>query len=151
MRRPEWLGHPLALVAAGAVALAAGAAIAVAAFVILDPSPAGGSPVSAASPFPGHGVPGNGGSLGALPPRGGAGGRRALQLMVAGRVTAVSSTSITLAGQGHSITAALTRGTRITGRSDRAAGIKVGDTVSAQISETGSPAVLALQDPASVP
>jgi hypothetical protein len=73
------------------------------------------------------------------------------QLMIMGRVTAVSRASITLSARGHSITAAITRSTRITGRSRRVAAIKVGDTVSAQINATGSPTVIAIQDPVSIP
>lgn len=145
MRRWRWLGHPLALAAAGSVVLAAGAAIAVALAGITSPPAAGGTP---ARPAPSRGGPVP--SLGALPPLSGSGGRPARQLMIIGRVAAVSRTSITLSGQGHSITAAITRRTRVTGRGGVPA-IRAGDTVSAQISETGSPTALAIQDPASVP
>jgi hypothetical protein len=124
MGRSRWLGHPLTLVVAGAVALAAGAAIAVAAAGAVDP------------------VPGGGGTLISHPDR---------QLMIMGRVTAVSQTSITLSAHGQRITAAITGSTRITGRSGRAGAIRVGDTVAAQISEAGSPTVLAIQDPVSIP
>ena len=52
---------------------------------------------------------------------------------------------------GSAVTAAITSQTRVTGRGGRVAAIKVGDTVSAQISETGSPPVIAIQDPVSIP
>jgi hypothetical protein len=71
--------------------------------------------------------------------------------MVIGRVTALSRTSITLSGQGQAVTAAITSRTRVTGRGSSVAVIKVGDTVSAQISDTGSPSVIAIQDPVSIP
>jgi hypothetical protein len=73
------------------------------------------------------------------------------QLMIMGRVTAVSRTSITLSARGRRITATITRSTRITGRGRRVAAIKIGDTVSAQINATGSPTVIAIQDPVSIP
>jgi hypothetical protein len=71
--------------------------------------------------------------------------------MLVGRVTALSRTSITLSGQRHAVTAAITSRTRVTGRGSSVAAIKVGDTVSAQINDTGSPAVIAIQDPVSIP
>ena len=46
MGRSRWLGHPLTLVVAGSVALAAGAAIAVAAVGVVDPVPEAGEPRS---------------------------------------------------------------------------------------------------------
>ncbi|MCW2907236.1 MAG: hypothetical protein JWL68_2025 [Actinomycetia bacterium] len=166
--RGRWLGHPLALVVAGAVALVAGAGIALAAVRVMDPPPAGGTvpagtvPAgSAPSPSSrsgtsgnsasGHGAAGQGASPAALPPLGGSGGRPMRQLMIMGRVTAVGRTSITLSARGRRITATITRSTRITGRGRRVAAIKIGDTVSAQINATGSPTVIAIQDPVSIP
>jgi hypothetical protein len=124
MGRSRWLGHPLTLVVAGSVALAAGAAIAVAAVGVVDP------------------VPGGGGTTVSYPVR---------QLMIVGRVSAVSRGSITLAAHGQRITAAITRSTRVTGRGRSVAAIRVGDTVSARIDQAGSPTVLAIQDPVSIP
>jgi len=146
------LGHPLTLVVAGAVALVAGAAIALAAVRITGPPPGGGAaPFSSASPSAGTGASGNGAPLAALPPLSGSAGQPVRQLMIIDRVTAVSRASITISAQGHAMTAAITSRTRVTGRVRRAAAIKAGDTVSAQIDEKGSPTVLAIQDPGSVP
>lgn len=154
----RWLGHPLALVVAGAVALVAGAGIALAAVRVVDPPPAGGTVPVGSVPSPssrsgtsGHGAAGHGASPAALPPLGGSGGRPMRQLMIMGRVTAVSRTSITLSARGRRITATITRSTRITGRGRRVAAIRIGDTVSAQINATGSPTVIAIQDPVSIP
>ena len=85
MGRSRWLGHPLTLVVAGSVALAAGAAIAVAAVGVVDP------------------VPGGGGTTVSYPVR---------QLMIVGRVSAVSRGSITLAAHGQRITAAMSTNQR---------------------------------------
>jgi hypothetical protein len=165
MGRSRWLGHPLTLVVAGAVAMAAGAAIPVAAVGVVDPVPGGGGTLVSSAPSPssgrgtsGHRAAGNRGSgtgaagnARALPPLGGSAGHPVRQLMIMGRVTAVSRTSITLSAHGQRITAAITRSTRITGRGRRVAAIRAGDTVSAQISEAGSPTVIAIQDPVSIP
>lgn len=68
------------------------------------------------------------------------------------QVTAVSSTSITAGGAGHTVTAAVTRSTRITGKVSGISGIKVGDQVSAQIVQNGGAAsATAIQDPAQPP
>lgn len=67
-----------------------------------------------------------------LPPLSGSGG--GLEYMIRGRVAAVSATSITLAGNGPSITASINGSTRFTGQIMSASGIKVGDEVSAQLS-----------------
>jgi hypothetical protein len=65
---------------------------------------------------------------------------RAGQLRVAltGRVLAVSATSITIAGAGPSVTAAVTTGTRVTGRAHGVKGIKAGDHVAAQLAGTSA-------------
>jgi Cu/Ag efflux protein CusF len=53
---------------------------------------------------------------------------------------------------GHTMTAAITNSTRITGRVSSISGIKVGDQVSAQIADSGGKAtVTAIQYPAQVP
>ena len=90
---------------------------------------------------------GGSGGLGALPPLGGNGG--ALQYMLNGRVTAISSTSITLGGNGPSVTAALTSATKVTGGVTSVSGIKVGDQVTAQITGQSSSSLeaTAIQDP----
>lgn len=65
---------------------------------------------------------------------------RAGQLRVAltGRVLAVSGTSITIGGAGPSVTAAITTGTRVTGRAHGVGGIKGGDYVAAQLAGTAA-------------
>ena len=86
------------------------------------------------------------GGSGALP---GTGPGATGTLFVAGQVTAVSSTSITVGGPGHTVTAAITRSTRVTGKVSGISGIKVGDHVSAQIVQNGGAArATAIQDPA---
>jgi hypothetical protein len=64
----------------------------------------------------------------------------------------VSRTSITIGGPGHTVTAAVTGATRVTGKASSATGIKTGDRASAQITQgsTGSVAV-AITDPAQLP
>jgi hypothetical protein len=71
--------------------------------------------------------------------------------MLTGRVLAVSDNSITIGGNGHSVTAAVTKATTITGTVRDIGGIKVGAEVSAQITGTpGNLAVTAIQDPARI-
>jgi hypothetical protein len=99
---------------------------------------------------PGGGLPGGGGAV----PGGGpaAGSGRAGTLFLIGTVTAVSRTSITIGGPGHSVKAAVTGATRVTGKASAITGIKVGDRVSVQITRgsTGNVAV-AIADPAQLP
>jgi hypothetical protein len=138
--------RPLALTIVAVVALAAGAGVALAITKGLDHSP---SPSAAPSTQPSAVAPGGGSGGGTIPGGGGAVG----EMFVAGPVTAVSSTSITIGGPGHTVTAAITSATRITGKVTRIGGIKVGDQVSAQIAESngGQPTVTAIQDPAQAP
>jgi hypothetical protein len=96
-------------------------------------------------------------SAGALPPNGGGpvptpGQGQALELQVGGKVTAVSATSITVAGADHQVTAAVTSATKVSGRVSTIAGVKVGDMVSIQATGTeGNLTATAIQDPASLP
>ena len=93
----------------------------------------------------GNGQPGGG----ALP---GTGSGGTGTLFVIGKVTAVSGTSITVGGPGHTVKAAVTGSTRITGTVSGISGIKVGDQVSAQIVQNGGAArASAIQDPAQPP
>ena len=93
----------------------------------------------------GNGQPGGG----ALP---GTGSGGTGTLFAIGKVTAVSGTSITIGGPGHTVTAAVTGSTRITGKVSGISGIKVGDQVSAQIVQNGGAArASAIQDPAQPP
>ncbi len=103
--------HPATLIAVAVVALAVG----VAAVLIIVNGFFGGSsgqvapyyPASTAKPTTGTSQ-GPSGGLGALPPLpGGAGGGGQLQLMLNGRVIAISGTSITIGGNGPSVHAAI--------------------------------------------
>jgi hypothetical protein len=58
-------------------------------------------------------------------------------MFVLGTVTAVSGTSITIGGPEHTITATVTGATRVTGNVAGLGGIKVGDHVSAQLTQDG--------------
>ncbi|MBO0788353.1 MAG: hypothetical protein J2P33_20015, partial [Actinobacteria bacterium] len=99
-------------------------------------------------------LPGGSGALpggsGGLP--GGSGGA-GMRLLIAGRVTAVSSSSITIRGRGRPLTAAVTGSTRVTGKTSGIGGIRVGDRVSAQITQHGAGRLTAaaIQDPARLP
>ena len=138
--------RPLALTIVAVVALGAGAGVALAITKGLDHSP---SPSAAPSTQPSAVAPGGSSGGGTIPGGGGAVG----EMFVAGPVTAVSSTSITIGGPNHTVTAAITSSTRITGKVTSIGGIKVGDQVSAQITESngGQPTVAAIQDPAQAP
>ena len=71
-------------------------------------------------------------------------------MVLAGRVLAVSGTSITIGGVGTSVTAAVTSVTKVTGSVRGIGGVKAGDEVSAQITGTVSHlTATAIQDPAS--
>jgi hypothetical protein len=114
------------------------------------PSATPSSPAQGGLPTSGSGNGGGNGG-GALPiPSTGPG--QVLHLEIGGRVSAVSSTSITLGAQGQSVTAAVTKSTTITGKVHAISGIKAGDLVSAQIVSTdGKLTATAIQDPASIP
>ena len=74
----------------------------------------------------------------------------ALEVILTGRVLAVSATSITIGGAGPSVTAAVTGATKITGTARGIGGVKVGDEISARLTGTASHlAATAIQDPAS--
>ena len=65
---------------------------------------------------------------------------------------AISAKSITLGGQGRTVTAAITSATRVSGRVTSASQLKVGDDVSAQIMvRNGKPVVTGIQYPAQLP
>ena len=145
---------PATLVVIAVVAVVAGAGIALG-FQVFG-SPASSAPPSQSSNLaplqPGAGgQPGSGGQAGpngGFP--GGAGG--VAHAFLIGKVVKVSSTSITIGGPGRSITASVTSSTRVTGKVSAISGIKVGDQVSAQITEgNGSPTVAAIQYPAQMP
>lgn len=145
--RPRRRGLVLAAVAAAALVAGAGVTLAVTGNLPFSPSP-----VAAHSSPPAFGTPGQsgngqspGGSAGGAAPPGGA----STQMFMAGTVRAVSRTSITIGAAGHSVTAAITSATRITGRATSASAIKVGDSVSAQITvRNGRPVATTIRDPA---
>jgi hypothetical protein len=76
----------------------------------------------------------------------------AVQLEIGGKVTAVSATSITVAGPDHQVTATVTSATKVSGRVSGIGGVKAGDEVSLQATGTGGKlTATAIQDPASLP
>jgi hypothetical protein len=105
------------------------------------------SPTAAAPSYSsGGGAAPNGGAI----PTPGPGEQ--LRLQIAGKVTGVSATSITLTSGGQQVTAAVTSSTRVTGRVTRIGGVKKGDLVSVQITgSNGKLTASAIQDPASLP
>lgn len=120
--------------------LAAGAG---AGLTIALTGPSGTPAVATSAPTaPRAGVPG--GASGQVP-----GGGQASQVFLIGTVTSVSAASITIGGNGPSVTAAVTGSTRVTGRVSSIGGIKVGDHVSAQLTQSGGRVTAtAIQDPA---
>jgi hypothetical protein len=104
----------------------------------------------AAAPSPTTAQPPGSSQQGGVPGSGGfPGGGPVGQLLLRGRVVAVSSTSITIAGGSHTVTAAVTSATSVTGKVTSIGLVKVGDVVSAQITESGGEATAtAIQDPA---
>jgi hypothetical protein len=147
--------HPLTL---AAVAVA-GATIGVAAVMIADipagtTAAVGGTPPSApteqapsgGATNPGGAYPGGGPS--GLPPVTGNGS--GLRMLLSGRVTAVSATSITIGGIGPSVTAKIIKATQFSGRVHSIGGVKVGDQVSATLSGSSASSLTAtaIEDPA---
>ena len=73
-------------------------------------------------------------------------------MFVIGTVTAVSRTSITIGGPRHTVTATITGATRVTGKAAGLGGIKVGDHVSAQLTQDGGRVTaVTIADPAQAP
>jgi hypothetical protein len=80
------------------------------------------------------------------------GGGQGGSMFVIGTVTAVSRTSITIGGPGHTITAAVTGATRITGKVAGIGGVKAGDHVSARLAAAnGAVTAVSIADPAQSP
>jgi hypothetical protein len=147
--RARWLrpGVLATVVIAGAVA---GAVVAAAVMHSSSGPAASGQPPAVSQQQPGgNGAPGGGGTLpGGAPPGGGPGAR----MFVIGTVNAVSGTSITIGGQGHTITAMVTHATRVTGKVAGLSGIKVGDQISAQLTQDGGRVTaVTIADPAQAP
>jgi hypothetical protein len=151
--------HPAILVATGLTAAAIGAA------AVLTAHALGGSPAAPASQpavqapaqpggnaGPGGGGPRGGGPRGGGPGGGGGPGQGSPEMFIGGQVTAVSGTSVTIGGPGRSITATVTSSTRFTGRVSSISGIKVGDLVSAQLTQNGDTVTaVSISDPAQLP
>ena len=74
-------------------------------------------------------------------------------LFTRGTVTRISSSSVTLGAQGHSVTAAINSATQYTGTAKSVSAIKPGDTVTVLISGYGSAdaVVQSISDPPEVP
>jgi len=147
--RPRWLrpGVLATVIIAGAVA---GAVVAAAVLHDFSSHAASGQPPALSQQQPGGNGSPAGGTLpgGALPGGGGSGA----SMFVIGTVTAVSGTSITIGEQSHTVTAAVTRATRVTGKVAGLGGIKVGDQVSAQLTQDGGQVTaVTIADPAQAP
>ena len=141
-------GTAVTLVLTAVIAAAAGF-LAVIAVRDLSARPAAASSVAPASGrAPSAGAPASGGPA----PRTVPGGGQTVQLEIGGKVTAVSATSITVAGPGHQVTAAVTSATKVSGRVSNIGGVRAGDEVSLQATATGGKlTATAIQDPASLP
>jgi len=144
--------HPLTLAAVAVAGVTIGvAAVLVADFSSSNPA-AGGTPsYSSTAQAPPGGNGNTGGGPASLSPVGGNGAASGLRVMLTGQVTAVSATSITIGGNGPSVTAKVTRATAFSGQVHGIAGVKVGDQVSVTLtgSSPGSLTVTTIQDPAS--
>jgi len=150
---PGWPGdrppgrrfRPALLLVIALLAAAAGAGIVLAVDGLSGSSSA--TPGPASQPISQPTIQPGGGALPGTGP-GGTGGT----LFVIGKVTAVSSGSITIGGAAHAVTAAVTGSTRVTGNVSSIGAVKVGDQVSAQIVQNGGSATAtAIQDPARSP
>lgn len=149
-RPPKRRFRPALLLVIALLAAAAGAGIVLAVDALAGSSsttPAVASQPSSLAPVaPGGNSQPGGGAL----PGTGSGGTGTL--FVIGKVTAVSSRSITIGGAAHTVTAAVTSSTRVTGSVSGISAVKVGDQVSAQIVQNGGrPTAAAIQDPAQSP
>jgi hypothetical protein len=140
------------VLAVALIAVIAGVAGAFAAFLLTQgPSAAPGpsrTPSGALPSIPGQRI-GGGNAVGGVP--GGTGGQ--LQMLLAGKVTAVSSTSITVEGHGNSVTGTVTSATTVTGKVTGIGGVKVGDQVLVKFTGTagsGTLTAVTIQDPASI-
>jgi Domain of unknown function (DUF5666) len=149
-RGPRRRVPPLTL---AAIAVA-GATIGVAAVMIADigtgtTAAVGGAPSAQAPSGVGNtgGAYPGGGPSGLSPVTGSGSG---LRMMLSGRVTAVSATSITIGGIGPSVTAKVTQATQFSGEVHSIGGVKVGDRVSATLSGSSASSLTAtaIEDPA---
>jgi hypothetical protein len=143
--------HPATIAAIAVIAAALGAIL----VLVLTNHPgstpsAGTAPSTPASSAPAQSGTGTGGG-GSSSSGVGIPGAPA-QVFMAGRVLAISSSSITIGGPSHTIKADITSATQFNGKAKNAGAVKVGDIVTAQINNTRNPAVVtSLQDPAQIP
>jgi hypothetical protein len=136
--------HPAILVTIGLTAAAFGAAVVLMAHAVGSSPAAPASQPTVQAPAQPGGNAGPGG--GAVP------GQGSVEMFIGGQVSAVSSTSITIEGPGHNTTAEVTSSTRFTGKVSTISGIKVGDQVSAQLTQSGKSIVaVSISDPAQSP
>ena len=145
-----------ALAATAVLAAAAGFAVVTAALRDGTASPAAANASPAAPGATPSGAAPSGGGGNQLQPGSGAiptpGRGQARRLAIGGKVAAVSATSITLGSPGRYVTASVTPATKVTGKVSDISGVKVGDMVTAQITDTdGKLTVTVIQDPASLP
>jgi hypothetical protein len=146
-REPRRPGVRPGLIMAAVAVAAAAAGAAVAVGVDGASASSAGTVTTPASP-PAAAAPGAGGGNGFPPPGAGGGSGSGEQMLAAGKVTAVNGTSITVSGNGSSITAAITSATSFTGSVKSAGHIKVGDLVMIDISVNGAADTAAsIQDP----
>ena len=133
--------YGVTLVLTAVIAAAAGF-LAVIAVRDLSARPTAASSVAPASGrAPGAGGPESGAPSSGGPAPGAAPGRgQTIQLEIGGKVTAVSATSITVAGPGRQVTAAVTSATKVSGRVSGIGGVTAGDEVSLQAAGTGGTA-----------
>ena len=132
---PKRRFRPVFLLVIALLAAAAGAGVVVAVDGLSGSSGVTAGPASQPSSLTPAAPGGNGQhGGGALP---GAGSSGTGTLFVVGKVTKVSSRSITIGGPAHTVTAAVTSSTRVTGNVSSIGAIKVGDQVSAQIMQNG--------------
>jgi hypothetical protein len=144
--RDGWFGRVGWLAAVAVVAAVAGAGLTVGLTrAPTTPTAAASSPATLTPGGSGGGSAGAGGGAVPVPN----GGSEVSHIEMIGTVTAVSATSITIGGQGLSVTATVTSATRVTGRVGSIQQIRVGDQVSAEMTQSGSKVTaVAIQYPA---
>ena len=149
-RPPKRRFRPVLLLVIGLLAAAAGAGVVLAVDGLSGSSGGTAAPASQPSSLTPVAPGGNGQHGGGPLP--GTGSSGTATLFMIGKVTAVSSRSITIGGPAHTVTAAVTSSTRVTGSVSSIGAIKVGDQVSAQIMQNGGRSTaIAIQYPPQSP
>lgn len=136
-----------AAVAVVAAAIGAAMAVGIARWPASSPASAAGSaPTAGSSPVAPAPNTGNGNALPAPGIGGGSGVSE--QLMLAGKVTAVSGTAITIHAGADAISAEITSATQFSGSVKSSRGIKIGDEVMLEVSVSdGRNVATGIQDP----